>query len=101
VPVTQQAQFHNCTIATQCITNVTNQTPSHFPAQPRGRYTTSSFQQNFGSALLKQSGNSSRTHYSKQRLLHGRHAQLVEAMRYKPEGRGIDSRWFQWNISLT
>jgi hypothetical protein len=28
-------------------------------------------------------------------------AQLVEALRYKPEGRGFDSRWFQWNFSLT
>jgi hypothetical protein len=24
----------------------------------------------------------------------------VEALRYKPEGRGIDSRWCQWNFSL-
>jgi hypothetical protein len=28
-------------------------------------------------------------------------AQLVEALRYKPEGRGVDSRWFHWNFSLT
>jgi len=28
-------------------------------------------------------------------------AQLVEALRYKPEGRGFDSRWCHWNISLT
>jgi hypothetical protein len=28
-------------------------------------------------------------------------AQLVEALRYKPEGRGFDSRWCQWNFSLT
>jgi hypothetical protein len=28
-------------------------------------------------------------------------AQLVEALRYKPEGRGFDSRWFYWNFSLT
>ena len=28
-------------------------------------------------------------------------AQLVEAVRYKPEGRGFDSRWCQWNFSLT
>ena len=28
-------------------------------------------------------------------------AQLVEAMRYKPEGRGFDSRWCHWNFSLT
>ena len=27
-------------------------------------------------------------------------AQLVEALRYKPEGRGFDSRWCQWNFSL-
>jgi hypothetical protein len=26
---------------------------------------------------------------------------VVEAMRYKPVGRGIDSRWRHWNISLT
>jgi hypothetical protein len=25
-------------------------------------------------------------------------AQLVEALRYKPEGRGIDSRKFHWNF---
>ena len=28
-------------------------------------------------------------------------AQLVEALRYKSEGRGFDSRWCQWNVSLT
>jgi hypothetical protein len=28
-------------------------------------------------------------------------AQLVEAMRYNPEGRGFDSRWRRWNFSLT
>jgi len=28
-------------------------------------------------------------------------AQLVEALRYKSEGRGFDSRWCQWNFSLT
>ena len=27
-------------------------------------------------------------------------AQLVEALRYKPEGRGFDSRWYHWNFSL-
>jgi hypothetical protein len=27
-------------------------------------------------------------------------AQLVEALRYKPEGRGFDSRWRQWIFSL-
>ena len=26
--------------------------------------------------------------------------QLVEALRYKPEGRGFDSRWCHWNFSL-
>jgi len=25
-------------------------------------------------------------------------AQLVEALRYKPEGRGFDSRWRHWNF---
>ena len=28
-------------------------------------------------------------------------AQLVEALRYKPEGRGFDSRWCHWNFSMT
>jgi hypothetical protein len=27
--------------------------------------------------------------------------QLVEALRYKPEGRGFDFRWCHWNFSLT
>ena len=27
--------------------------------------------------------------------------QLVEALSYKPEGRVFDSRWCQWNFSLT
>jgi len=26
---------------------------------------------------------------------------LAEALRYKPEGRGFDSRWCHWNFSLT
>jgi hypothetical protein len=28
-------------------------------------------------------------------------AQLVEALRNKPEGRGFDSRWCHWNFLLT
>ena len=28
-------------------------------------------------------------------------AQLVEALRYKPEGRGFDFIWCHWNFSLT
>jgi len=28
-------------------------------------------------------------------------AQLVEALRYKPEGRGFDIRWCYCNFSLT
>jgi hypothetical protein len=28
-------------------------------------------------------------------------AQLVEALPYKPEGHGFDSRWYHWNFSLT
>jgi hypothetical protein len=28
-------------------------------------------------------------------------AQLLEALRYKPEGRGTDSRCCRWNFSLT
>jgi hypothetical protein len=27
-------------------------------------------------------------------------AQLVEALRYKPEGRGFDSPWSHWNFSV-
>jgi hypothetical protein len=28
-------------------------------------------------------------------------AQFVEALRYKPERRGFDSRWCHWNFSVT
>ena len=28
-------------------------------------------------------------------------AQLVEALLYKPKGRGFDSRWCHWNFLLT
>jgi hypothetical protein len=28
-------------------------------------------------------------------------AQLVEALRYKPEGRRLDFRWCHWDFSLT
>jgi hypothetical protein len=28
-------------------------------------------------------------------------AQLVEALCYKPNGRGFDSRWCHWNFSFT
>jgi len=28
-------------------------------------------------------------------------AQLLEALRYKSEGRGFDSRWCHWNFLLT
>jgi len=27
-------------------------------------------------------------------------AQLVEALRYKPEGRGFDFRWCHWNVAI-
>jgi hypothetical protein len=26
---------------------------------------------------------------------------VVEALRYKPDGRGIDFRWRYWNVLLT
>jgi hypothetical protein len=26
---------------------------------------------------------------------------VVKALRYKPAGRGFDSRWFHWNFSVT
>ena len=28
-------------------------------------------------------------------------AQLLESLRYKPEGRGFYSSWCHWNLSLT
>jgi hypothetical protein len=28
-------------------------------------------------------------------------AQLVENLRYKPEGRGFDSQWYHRNVSFT
>jgi hypothetical protein len=28
-------------------------------------------------------------------------AQLAEELRYKPEGREFDSRWYHWNFLLT
>jgi len=28
-------------------------------------------------------------------------ARLFEALRLKPESRGVDSRWCHWNFSLT
>jgi hypothetical protein len=28
-------------------------------------------------------------------------AQLVDALRYKPEGREFDSQWCHWNFSFT
>jgi hypothetical protein len=28
-------------------------------------------------------------------------AQLFDALRYKPEGRGFDSQWCHWIFSLT
>ena len=27
--------------------------------------------------------------------------QLFESLRYKPQGRGCESRWYHWNFSLT
>jgi len=33
-------------------------------------------------------------------LMHRAVAQLVEALRYKQEGRGFESRWRHWNLSL-
>jgi hypothetical protein len=34
-------------------------------------------------------------------VIGARSGAVVEALRYKPEGRGIDSRWCHWNFSLT
>jgi hypothetical protein len=28
-------------------------------------------------------------------------AKLIEALRYKPEGRELDPQWCYWNFSLT
>jgi hypothetical protein len=32
------------------------------------------------------------------RISGARGGAVVEALRYKPEGRGIDSRWCHWNF---
>jgi hypothetical protein len=34
------------------------------------------------------------------RFNHAEVAQLVEALRYKPEGSGFDPRWCHWNFLL-
>jgi hypothetical protein len=34
-------------------------------------------------------------------MMGARGGAVVEALRYKPEGRGIDFRWCHWNFSLT
>jgi hypothetical protein len=39
------------------------------------------------------------THYHK--ILGHAVSQLIETMLYKSEGRGFDSRWCNWNLSLT
>ena len=31
----------------------------------------------------------------------GRCGVVLKALRYKPTGRGFDSRWCQWNFSVT
>jgi hypothetical protein len=36
-----------------------------------------------------------------QRQRRARGGAVLEALRYKPEGRGVDSRWCHWNFSLT
>jgi hypothetical protein len=36
-----------------------------------------------------------------QLIMGARGGAVVEALRYKPEGRGIDSRWYHWNFSLS
>ena len=42
-------------------------------------------------------------HFRVSNLYNGQHAvvQFVEALSYKPEGRGYGSRWCHWNFSLT
>jgi hypothetical protein len=39
--------------------------------------------------------------YCYQKALGARGGAVVEALRYKPEGRWIDSRTCPWNLSLT
>jgi len=38
---------------------------------------------------------------NKYELLVGRGGLVVKALRYKPAGRGFDSRWYHWNFSVT
>jgi hypothetical protein len=35
------------------------------------------------------------------RVMGSRDGVVVKALRYKPEGRGFDSRWCHWNFSVT
>jgi len=35
------------------------------------------------------------------RYYHHIWAQSIETLRYMPEGRGFDSRWYHWNFALT
>jgi hypothetical protein len=34
-------------------------------------------------------------------IIGARDGAVAEALRYKPEGRGIDSQWCHWHFSLT
>jgi len=38
---------------------------------------------------------------SVEELMGARGGVVVKALRYEPAGRGFDSRWFHWNISVT
>jgi hypothetical protein len=50
--------------------------------------------------LLRHLSGLSVVHYIPE-IVVGGGTQLVEALHYKPEGRGFDSRWYHWNFSLT
>jgi hypothetical protein len=52
-----------------------------------------------GSGIILKGFYTAYTQISLQRGAHG--GAVVEALSYKPEGRGIDSRWCNWNFSLT
>jgi hypothetical protein len=39
--------------------------------------------------------------HSVQQINWARGGVVVKALRYKPAGRGVDSRWCHWNFSVT
>jgi hypothetical protein len=92
------AMISFCVLSSFCFTLLSSFLFSNYNYFPFFPCTVSLLWPKWRVSTLQTAGHFTKTYVIR---LGARGGAVVEALRYKPEGRGIDSRWCHWNFSLS